>query len=275
MGSSLPAVSRRLAGMEARLGVSLIDRGTRRFALTEEGSLFYERGMTILNELHALETQVSARTSEPFGHLRVGAPNQIGRRRFAPLMAEFARRFPHVTVELVLTDNRVDVVGDELDIGLHIDEPHDTSIVIRKLLSSRRVPCASPGYLAAHGRPVVPADLRHHNCLCLVRGRHVFNTWRFAIDGAPQEVYVRGSLTSTSAEVIYGWALAGQGIAFKAAWDIGDDLAAGRLEDLLPDCVADEVNIYLTYFTRLHLARRSRVFIDFMTDALQSRSARA
>ncbi len=183
LNSSLPAISRRLSAMETRLGARRADRGTRRFVLTEEGSLFYERGLAILGALEELEAQVGARTSTPFGHIRVGAPNEIGRRRFAPLIADFSRLYPHVTVELVLTDDRVDVIGDELDVGLHVDRPHDGNIVVRKLLSSRRVVCASPDYLAEHGTPGRPEDLLGHECLRLVRGRHVFDSWSFSEKG--------------------------------------------------------------------------------------------
>ncbi|MDB5707246.1 MAG: DNA-binding transcriptional LysR family regulator [Sphingomonas bacterium] len=264
LNSSLPAMSRRLSAMEARLGARLVDRSTRRFVLTEEGTLLHDRGIAILAQLDEAEAEVAARSSDPRGHIRVGAPVEIGRRRFAPLIALFSKLYPRVTVELVLTDERVDVIGDELDVGLHIDEPLDGSIIVRKLLSSRRVVCASPGYISEHGMPERPEELLRHECIRLVRGRHIFDCWAFAEAGETREVQVRGSLLTNNAEVMHGWALMGRGIALKALWDIEDDLQAGRLVELLAPFSGNVINLYATYPTRSHLPRRVRVFIDFM-----------
>jgi DNA-binding transcriptional LysR family regulator len=268
LNGSLPAVSRRLAAMESRLGARLIDRGSRHFVLTEEGNLLYERAAAILTDLDQLEAEVGARSATPQGHLRVGAPLEIGRRRFAPLIAEFSRRFPRVTIELVLTDSVLDVVGDDLDVGLHIDEPLDGNIIARKLISSRRVACASPAYIAKHGAPARPEDLLAHACICLVRGRHVFDNWTFADDKKPLDVQVRGALLTNNAEVLHGWILDSHGIGLKALWDIEDDLEAGRLVEVLAPFAHDTINLYLNYPTRSHLPGRVRVFIDFIVDAV-------
>lgn len=264
LNCSLPAMSRRLAAMEARLGVRLIDRGTRHFALTEEGSLLYERSVSILADLDAAEAEVTAKISAPQGHVRVGALLEIGRRRFAPLIAEFSKQYPRISVELVLNDSRVDVVGDDLDVGLLIDQPTDGSMISRPLLSSRRVVCASPEYVAEHGIPEVPEDLLRHDCIRLVRGRHVFDRWTFAENGKPCEVQVRGTLMTNNAEVMHGWALMGRGIAFKAMWDIEDELKEGRLIEVLAPFAHNTIDLYVVYPTRMHLPPRVRVFIDFV-----------
>ena len=268
LNSSLPAVSRRLAAMERRLGARLIDRGSRHFVLTEEGSLLYERAAAILADLDQLEAEVGARSATPQGHLRVGAPLEIGRRRFAPLIAEFSRRYPHVTIELVLTDSFLDVVGDDLDVGLHVDVPLDGNVIARKLISSRRVACASPAYIAKHGVPARPEDLLAHTCIRLVRGRHVFDNWTFVDDKQPLDVQVRGALLTNNAEVLHGWILDGYGMGLKALWDIEDDLKAGRLVEVLAPFAHDTINLYLIYPTRSHLPGRVRVFIDFIVDAV-------
>jgi DNA-binding transcriptional LysR family regulator len=263
LNSSLPAMSRRLAAMEARLGVRLIDRGSRHFALTEEGSVLYERGIGILAELDATEAEIAANISVPQGHIRVGAPLEIGRRRFAPLIAEFSKRYPAVSIELVLNDSLVDVVGDDLDIGLLTDQPTDGNIISRQLLSSRRVACASPEYIAEHGAPERPDDLLHHDCIRLVRGRHVFDRWTFMENNKPREVRVHGTLLTNNSEVMHGWALTGRGLALKALWDIEDELKDGRLVEVLAPFAHNEINLYAVYPTRTHLPPRVRVFLDF------------
>jgi DNA-binding transcriptional LysR family regulator len=270
LNRSLPAMSRRLSAMENRLGARLIDRSTRRFALTEEGALLYERGAVILTEIDQVEAEVGARTQAPRGHIRVGAPLEIGRRRIAPLIGAFTRQHPDVTVELVLNDARANVVGDDLDIALHIDQPVDGDIIARLVLPSRRVVCAAPDYVARRGRPERPADLLRHDCIHLVRGHQLFDRWTFVEDGKPLEVRVRPSLSTTSAEVVHDWILSGHGVGLKALWDIEDDLAEGRLVELLAPFTASEINLYVIYRTRSHLPNRVRVFIDFVVGGLDA-----
>jgi DNA-binding transcriptional LysR family regulator len=270
LNSSLPAMSRRLSAMERRLGARLIDRSTRRFVLTEEGALLYERSLAILNEIDQIEAEVGARTRSPHGHLRVGAPLEIGRRRIAPLIGEFCREYPDVTVELMLSDAPADVVGHDLDIALHIDEPVDGDVVTRLLLPSRRIVCASPDYLASYGPPETPADLMQHNCLRLVRRHQIYDRWTFVENGEPLEVRVPGALSSNNAEVIHDWALAGMGVCLKALWDIERDLAEGRLVELLSPFTSSPINLYVIYATRRHMPRRARVFIDFVIAGLSA-----
>ena len=274
LNSSLPAVSRRLAAMEARLGVRLVDRGPRHFNLTEEGTLYYEGGVAVLAELEALESRVSARSSTPFGRIRVGAPMEIGRRRIAPLVAEFVKLYPQVSVELVLTDSRVDVTSDELDVGLHVYEPNDPSIIVRKLISSQRIVCASPTYLAKKGTPQRPEDLSSQSCLCLLRGRHLYDQWPFQVNGVKEDFSVQGVLFSSSAEVLHDWVLDGHGLALKAQWDVEADLKAGRLVEVLKSYQCNEINLYATYATRSHLPRRVRLFLDFVSSSLRPSSRR-
>ncbi len=275
LNSSLPAMSRRLSAMENRLGARLIDRSTRRFTLTEEGAVLHERGVLILAELDQVEAEVGARTRAPRGHIRVGAPLEIGRRRIAPLIGAFTRQYPDVTVELVLSDSRADVIGHELDLALHVDQPADGDIITRLLLPSRRVVCASPDYLARRGCPETPADLLGHDCVLLVRGPQIYDRWTFVQDGKPLEVRVRGKLSTSSAEVMHDWVVSGHGVGLKALWDIEDDLAEGRLVELLAPFTDNTINLYVIYGTRTHLPNRVRVFIDFVVGALMAQQSAA
>ena len=270
LNSSLPAMSRRLSALEARLGIRLVERGPRRFTLTEEGSLLYERVVRLLSELDEAEAEATAKAKVPRGHLRVAAPLEIGRRRIAPLVAEFTNRYPEIHVELLLSDAKHDVLGDELDISMHVDLPTDGNVVSRVLLASRRVVCASPDYLSRHPAPLAPADLHLHGCILYVRGRHVIDRWLFREKGKQIETPVRGTLSTNNAEVIHDWALAGRGVALKAHWDINEDLKAGRLVELLAPYACDEVKLYAAYPTRQHLPPRTRIFIDFMALSLST-----
>jgi len=267
--SSLPAVSRRLAALEARLGVRLIDRGPRRFTLTDEGSLLHERAVEILRDVDEAEAAASAHAKEPRGHLRVGAHLEMGRRRIAPLLGEFTARHPGITAELILTDSRLEIVESEIDVSLQIDPPSDSNIVSRVVLSGRRVVCASPQYLATHAPLQRPLDLLQHDCSRLVRGRHVQDQWPFQEEGRGIRIQVRGSLLTNNAEVVHDWAVAGRAVSFKLIWDIQEDLQAGRLIHLLEPFECDEARLYVTYATRTHLPPRLRLFIDFIVGALQ------
>ena len=266
--SSLPAVSRRLAALEARLGVRLIERGPRRFMLTEEGNHFNERAVGILRDIDEAEAEASSTGKRPRGHLRIGTHVEIGRRRIAPMIAEFASRHPGITAELVLTDARLDVLEDEMDVVLQIVPPSAGNIVSRVVLSSRLVICASPKYLATHRSLRCPADLLNHDCIRLVvRGRRRLAQWQFIEDGRLKQVEVRGSLSTSSGEVMHDWAVAGRGIAQKLLWDVQDDLRAGRLVRLLEPFECEEAKLFLTYPTRTHLPSRARLFIDFIANA--------
>jgi DNA-binding transcriptional LysR family regulator len=156
-GASLPALSRRLARLETRLGVRLIDRGSRHFTLTQEGRLLHQRATQILADIDETEAEIGNRVLSPRGHLRIGAPSEIGRSRIAAIAADFTETHPGLSIELVLTDERLDGTGEAFDIGLHVDRPSSVTVVIRKLLGSRRVLCASrPTWTitAPHPRPL-------------------------------------------------------------------------------------------------------------------------
>jgi DNA-binding transcriptional LysR family regulator len=266
LNSSLPAMSRRLAGLENRLGVRLVDRSTRRFTLTEEGSRYHERAVKILADLDEAEAEISAKVSSPQGHIRVGAPPEIGRRRIAPLIAEFSQKYPRITIELSLTEAPIDVIGDDLDIGVHAIPVGN--VVTRKIMSSRRVLVASPDYLAKHGTPAKPDELLEHKCICLVRKRHIFDRWTFSEGGRTREVQVRGVLMADNSEVAHEWAVMGCGITLKALWDIEDDLKAGRLVEVLAPFAVSDLYLYVFYPSRSHLPPRVRVFIDFLVASI-------
>ena len=267
VGSSPPAVSRRLAALEGRLGVQLAERSARRFRLTDEGTLYYEHCRSILAALRDAEAEVSSRGTTARGLLKVGAPMELGRRRIAPLLAEFAAQHPALEVHLVLSDAGLEVGQDGLDVALRIDLPDDPTVITRKIASTRRIICAAPSYLAARGMPERPANLASHECLRLARRHRLHDRWRFCAAAGFEEIKVGGHLSSGSGDALHGWALEGRGISAEALWDVADDLAAGRLVECLTDYWCDGIELFATFLPGHPLPPRIRLFVDFMVAA--------
>ena len=269
LDSSPPAMSRRLAAMETRLGVRLFNRSSRRFILTHEGSVLHQRARQILTAVGEAEAEVSSSGGVPRGVVRVGAPMQIGRRLIAPLVGRFTEHYPEVSVQLTLSGARLNVIDDALDIAVRIGMPDDPAIVVRRLMTSRRVICATPDYLARHGPLETPDDLATHNCVLLMRGPRVYDRWTFHEEGQPRVVQVKGTLATTSGEVVHEWLLEGRGVAQKALWNVGGDLRDGRLIECLAPYTRDDVALYATFERQLYMPPRMRVFLDFMIEELQ------
>lgn len=267
--TSVTSVSRRLTSFEDRLGVRLIDRGSRRFSLTEEGQLLRERAVPIIQAVDSAKAELDTLSSVARGLLRVSAPHEIGRRRVAAISREFTNQHPEVNVELRLTDSRPDILEEDLDIAILTKRPTAEDVVHRKLLSGRRVICASPEYLQRRGRPQRPEELVNHDCIRMVRGSQLYDQWTVKGPHGPSKVQVSGALISNCTDTIHTWALEGAGIAVKALWDIEDDLRSGRLVELLAEFACDEMHLYATHFARRHVPPRIRLFIDFLAQRLQ------
>ena len=264
LNSSPAAMSRGLSALESRLGVRLVTRTSRSFELTEEGQLFYERCARIVADIAEAEAEASSKGDAVKGMLRVGAPMELGRRMIAPIITDFRQRFPEVQVHLMLSDAGLDVIDDGLDVALRIGLPADSSVIAKKILSAKRIVCASPSYLRKHGVPEKPSDLLQHDCIRLVRGRRVMDTWLFQDQGKRFEVIVNGTLSTTSGEVVHDWVRAGKGIALKAAWDLQPEIAAGTIIQCLSEFWCDEIDLFAICANRQHLSPRIRAFLDFV-----------
>jgi len=266
--ASPAAISRHLAALERRLGVQLAMRTSRRFELTGEGQRYYERGAAILQELDEAEAEISAASDQPRGTIRLVAPMGFGAQIVAPLARQFAQIHPQITFRLLLSDAGPDFADPMPDLMLSTRLPANSAMIARKIHSDRRIVCASPEYLARHGRPLVPTDLRQHNCLCLVRGRDMLDVWNLRVDGRPHGIKVRGRMAANSSAVLCDWVRAGQGLGFLALWDVRDAVQKGLLEECLFDYWCDTINLYAVYPTRRHLPHRIRIFIDFLAERL-------
>ena len=268
LNASPAAMSRALSSLESRLGVRLVTRTSRSFELTEEGLLFYDRCQRIVADIAEAEAEAASKLGSAKGKLRIGAPSELGRRLVAPLIAKFVQKHPEVEVHLTLSDSGLDVIDDGLDVALRVGLPDDSSVIARKVLSTRRIVCASPAYFKRRGTPTHPEDLRLHDCIRLVRGRRVMDSWLFQEDGRRFEVTVKGALTTTSGEVVHDWVRAGMGVALKASWDLLPELAEGVIVQCLEPFWCDQIDLFAICANRIHQPPRIRVFLDFIARKL-------
>ena len=264
LGVTPPAISARLAQLETRLGVRLLNRTTRRLTMTHEGELYVKTGSRLLEEFQELERMVSSSRNVPHGLLKVNATFGFGRRHIAPALAEFRRRYPAVEVQLDLTDRPMNLAESAFDVGIRFGELPDSRLVARKLAANRRLVCASPDYLEKYGVPRVPDDLRNHRCIVLRENDTAFGTWHFSKGKRHQLVKVHGSMSSNDGEATLQWALRGHGVLVRSEWDVRHYIDDGALTHLLADWRLPPADIYAVYPERLNLSAKVRVFVDFL-----------
>ena len=263
-GVAPAVIGRRIDALEARLGVKLLIRTTRKVSLTFEGSAFVEDCQRILNEFHNAEASVSLGGIKASGHIRVTAPAGFGRRHLAPLLPAFLAANRDVSVSLDLSDRLTDIVNEGIDVAIRIGQLDDSSLVGVQLAANQRVVVASPAYLARRGVPQRPADLAEHNCLTFGTYGNQARGWSFTIDGRPVAVRVAGNIECNDGAVLHEWALAGMGLAWRSMWEVRGDLEAGRLVTVLDDFAAPDNAIHALFPQRRHLPLRVRMFIDFL-----------
>ncbi len=265
-GLSPSAVSKQVKRLEDRLGVRLLHRSTRRITLTDEGRSFYERCARIAADVAEAETLVRSMGEHVRGTLRVTATVAFAKAHLLPLLPEFLKRYPELELALEVSDRSVDLVEEAVDVAIRFTEQiSDTSIVARKLASNKRVVCASPAYLEAHGAPDSPEDLLRHNCLRLWTVSS-WNDWEFDGPDGKRVLRVTGNFETNSADAVYHAALAGLGVARLSTYLVGDDLRAGRLVRILPDYVHEKADILAVYPDRRNLSPKVRVFVDFLVE---------
>jgi LysR family transcriptional regulator, transcriptional activator for dmlA len=264
LGISKPAVSKRLAMLEARLGVQLLTRTTRRSGLTAEGEIYLAHARRILADIADMEQQVASTLSAPKGLLRVNATLGFGRSHIAPLISEFVKIQPEVQVQLQLTVNPPLISDDVFDVCIRFGEPPDTRVVAKRIAANRRLICAAPAYLERHGTPKTPADLAAHNCIGIRQGDESYGTWSLTSGSKTESVKVRGNLSTNDGEIAVNWALAGHGLLLRAEWDVAKYLRSGRLVQVLNTYPTPPADIYATYPQRHQTAARVRAFVDFL-----------
>ncbi len=267
IGLSQSMVTKHLAALEARLGVSLFHRTTRRLSITDAGRNYLESAERILAEFDAANSSVAADRFEPRGMLRLNVPVSFGTRHIAPRLAEFSRRHPGLQVELGLNDRFVDLAEEGWDLAVRIGNLGDSSLIARRLASCRMALAAAPSYLRDRGTPRTVADLAQHNCLGYTLSRTTSaDCWTFGA-AAEIKVNVSGTLRANNGDALLAAAVAGQGIIYQPTFIVADELRRGTLVSIKLEQPTSEIGgIYGVYLPQRNPAAKVRAFIDFMVE---------
>jgi DNA-binding transcriptional LysR family regulator len=264
-----PTVSRRIQELENHLGVQLFLRTTRALSLTEAGQRFYVRTARLISDLDEAETEVRGLDREPVGLLRITASNAFARFLLAPALPEFLASFPHVRIDIVATETRLDLVGEGIDLAFRLGELEDSSLTARKLGTSQRHVFASQDYLARFGRPESPEALHSHSCI-------VFNTspsaarWSLSRGTKTVSIEVDSRLRLSSGELIRETVLAGLGIAMVPCFLFRADMKSGDVEAVLPEWTANPVALHAVWASGRNLPRKARAFLEFIEARLKA-----
>jgi DNA-binding transcriptional LysR family regulator len=260
---SRSAISKYISELEQSLGVQLLNRTTRHASANEAGQAYFERALSILADLDAADQAVAQAQATPRGLLRVNAPMSFGTLQLGPAIADFMARYPELQIQLMLSDDQIDPMQGGFDVTLRIADLESSSLIARRIVAIERAICAAPDYLAQHGTPTRPEDLRHHALLTygfLLTG----NQWKLI--GADGDHWIQPSWTLcvNNAEVLRDAAIKGRGVALLPTFIAGDDLRAGALQTVLANYKAPPLSLYAIYPPTRHLAVKVRLFIDFL-----------
>lgn len=269
-----PAATKRLAALESRLGVRLLNRTTRSVSLTSEGETYLRHATRILGEIREMEDAVSQARSTPRGLLRVNATLGFGRSAIAPLVSAFAVRYPEVEVQMEVTDRPIDLVENGFDLAIRFGALPDKRLNARRIMSNRRFLCASPAYLERHGTPTSLAHLATHRCIIHRQNDDAYGIWRFMHHDHTEVIKVHGALSSNDGDIVLGWALDGHGILIRSEWDLAKYLDSGRLRVVLPEFSLPSADLFVYYPSRRNQTIRARAFIDFLVGQLHKDGSR-
>ncbi|WP_211471291.1 LysR family transcriptional regulator [Collimonas humicola] len=264
LNQSHTIVSRQVRQLELALGAQLLNRTTRRFALTEAGQDYYERSRHILDQIDDATQAVSAHQSRPAGTLRINAPMAFGTLELAQWLPQFISANPQLKIDLVCNDRLVDIIEEGFDVALRLTRGlQDSTLIAKRLATCEIFLVAAPAYLQQHGRPQQPADLARHNCLTYTLAQKPNEYEFYAADGSEHPVTVRGNLQANTGIALRSAALAGLGIAATSSFIVHEDLRRGDLQRVLPDFDLKPRDLYAIYPQNRHLSPKVRAFVDF------------
>jgi len=267
MGLSKAMVSKHIASLENSLDVLLLNRTTRRLSLTESGAAYLERVKNILADIEETELAVSSLSSEPRGTLKLTAPTSFGAFHLARAIGGYNQIFPQVQIEMFLTERLHDLAEDGLDLAIHVGHLEDSSLIAKRLASTRMVVCGSPAYFEKYGLPKTPEDLVNHKCL-IFSPRTPANEWSFKKDNKQFNVRVSGDIRSNIGDALRIASMQDSGLIQLPTYMTGLDIKAGRLQVVLEDYEPPESPINALYLHRKHLSAKVRTFVDYLYEIL-------
>lgn len=270
LGVARSVVTRQIAGLESHLGVKLMARSTRRLALTSAGTAYLEKCRVILNLVEAAETGVAEERMTPRGNIRIGLPLIYGLKRLAPVLLDFSRQYPEVSLDMDYSDRRMNLIEEGIDLSIRITRRLEAGDVARRLGTSRMQVLAAPEYLARHGRPEKPAELAHHLCLGYTYAGSS-QVWPFMVDGQLENFHVNSRLNANNGDVLTEAAAQGLGITCQPDFIAESFLQAGRVEVILNDFPMPELGIYAMLPSNRHVPHRVRVLMDYLAERLAAR----
>jgi DNA-binding transcriptional LysR family regulator len=260
-------VGRRIDQLEERLGVKLFKRSTRKVTLTPEGTTFYEDCHRLLGELRGAEDSLSAGARSASGRLIVTAPTAFGRKHIAPHLSAFIAEHPSLAITLHLSERLVDLKNERFDLAIRIADLKSADLIAARLARNHRVVCGAPAYFKRAGKPKTLADLARHNCLVTSTEDGVADNWSFQEKGKPLAIKVAGNLQCNDGEVLTRWSIAGEGLAWRSAWEVSEEVKRGRLLTVLDEFASPGNNIYAVYPERHLLPAKVKLFIEFLRKA--------
>lgn len=264
-GIGQPAVSKQIAALERHLGAQLLQRTSRRVAITEAGQAFYDAARPLVDDFEAVESSVGVRQHSPRGLVRIDTAPAHGRLWITPRLPELFRRYPDLSVELSASERNVDLVGQGIDLAIRHGPLADSALSARRLGETRMVIAASADYVAAHGAPARLADLDAHPCIVFARDRER-RPWRLRQGREPIDYLPRGSLLTGDAEHVRAAVLHGLGISQAPYWLLADAIRAGRVHELLPSLQPDPLPMHVVHAAGRRVPMRVRVVIDFLVE---------
>ncbi|MBB3181580.1 LysR family transcriptional regulator [Variovorax sp. Sphag1AA] len=271
LGIGRSAVSRSVQRLEDQLNVRLFQRTTRSTTLTREGDMFYASCHTGVDRIvQAVEEMKDLRAGPPRGHLRISAAAGFGRRVVAPLLCEFQRAYPEVTIDLSLGNKPADFIADRIDIEFRNGRIEDAQIIARQIIPMQMLVCASPAYRQAHGLPATVEALAQHQCINFRHTSGRISEWEFKVDGELRKFLPKARLTYNDSDLVLQAVLDGQGIAQLPGYMICHAMRSGALVACLADHAPDDRGHYICYLSRQHLPTRMRAFIDFMVEKIRA-----
>jgi DNA-binding transcriptional LysR family regulator len=261
------SISKKVAALENKIGVKLLNRSSREHSLTQAGKDYYEKSVLILGEIDEAEASARSELATPKGILRITAPLPFGDLILAPIVKEFIDLYPQIRVEINFSDRHVDLVSEGVDLAIRASQLEDSNLVARKLFDNPLILVASPDYLKQHGRPKHPSELTEHCCVVYSLSKSN-NTWHFSKNNEKFSVAVHGALISNNGSYNMSSALLGLGITTLPIWMVKEHLQTGLLEQVLADYQSDNLPFNVVYPQNRYIPLKVRAFVDFLKEKL-------